>query len=91
MDVKYVLIFQNLEASFLELRQPGLGVISRSSSFEIDIVQVSSNTGVLQTVQTILERNYLRLKKFGKVIFGKLLPVIQLPSKLQMAHRPFKQ
>ena len=69
----------------LHLTEPGLSVVPGGGSFEVDLVQISSHTAVLQTLQTILQRGDLSLQQLHEVLLPELLPVVELPAQLEVA------
>ena len=73
------------QRSLLHLTEPGLGVIPGGGSLEVDLVKISSHTAVLQTLQTALQRGDLSLQQLHEVFLPELLPVVELPAKLEVA------
>lgn len=79
------------ERSLLHLTEPGLGVVPGGGCLEIDLVQISPHTAVLQTLQTALQRGDLGLQQLHEVLLPELLPVVELPAQLEVTDRPLEQ
>ena len=79
------------ECSLLHLTEPGLSVVPGGGRLEVDLVQISSHTAVLQTLQTTLQGGDLGLQQPHEVLLPELLPVVELPTQLEVADGPLEQ